>query len=585
MGQAFTVNLCLDTATPVRGITVWISHDTTKLNFGSASPGALFNGANIGWWRVNTTDTPGTTRVECIIFGGGQYITGPGNLLNITYTATAGDFCTLQVSDIELYHHETGLILPNVSTTNGNVIIGSQLAYARATCWLQGPYGEGRMAAGVDGCLPLVSPFPSAPQAVDSIPDGAVDWMLVQLRTTPSGNALYSQSVLIFSDGSLRSAGKPYLIFMGTPPGNYYLVVHHRNHLAAMSAVPVSFVGNGSPVLCDLTSLDSIYGRAGMAEIAGGVFALASGDADQDGGVYPSDRNNFWRVQTGMSGYLPADFNLDGNVFPSDLNNYWRGNSGLASQVPDASLPIRADLQTRGGIQFYVANTEMVDIAGESYLEYDVLASGSQAGQRLGTGILLINYNPAVFGNHLHNSGSIVVTRESLLLTQPFSLYGLIVNDNSSSRVAITFEYMFVAGWGNILGTEPQSLVHVRMKVQSFGGETGISFAQNLMAGQQYTDDNSTLFSPVLAQDTLNIYLPLAPAGITLNVLDGILYIGWQAQPNCEYTVYSASSLMLDDWIVEASGLLQPGWQAAMTSPSRFFRVTATGIAERRLGE
>lgn len=585
LGQAFTVNLRLDTATPVRGVTVWISHDTSRLSFGSATQGALFNGTSIGWWRVNTTDTPGTTRVECIIFGSGQYVTGPGNLLNLTYTATSGDFTTLHVTGIELYHYQTGLVMPDVATHDADVIIAGQVAYAKAKCWLEGPYVDGRMNAGVGGRLPLASPYAGYPQSVATIPEGAVDWALIQLRATPTGNNLYSQSVFIFSDGTIRSAGKPYLIFIGAAPGNYYLIVRHRNHLAAMSAAPMAFAGSGVPALCDLTSLDSIYGRAGMTEVAGGIYALAAGDADQDGGVYPSDRNNHWRVQTGMSGYLSADFNLDGNVFPSDLNNYWRGNSGMASQVPEGFASQRANHPTRGGIQYHLANAEVVDIAGESFFEFDVLASGSQASQRLGTGILLINYNPAVFGNNLQSAGNITITRGSLLVTQPIAFYGLIVNDNSANRVAITFEYLFTAGWGNILSAAPQTLVHVRMKVRHFGGDTGISFAQSLMAGQQYTDDNSTLFYPVLAEDTANIYLPLAPADITICAQNGILSLGWQAQPNCEYTVYSASSLALNDWMVEASGLLQPGWQTAMATPSRFYRVTASGITDRRLGE
>ena len=331
--QAFTVNIRLDTATPVRGVAVWIAHDTTKLSFNSASRGALFNGLNVGWWRVNTTDTPGTTRVECIIFGS-QYTTGPGNLINLIYTANAGDFSVLQITGIELYDYQTGLVMPDVQTFSGNVIIGSQVAYASLKCWLEGPYANGGMSTLLGSLIPLTSPYPSAPASVSHIPTDVVDWMLVELRSSATGAALYSQSVFLQRDGYLRSPGKPFVIFMNVLPGQYYTVLRHRNHLAAMSTAAVRYAGSGSPDLFDYSSLNNIYGRSGVKETEAGIYALAAGDSDQDGGVYPSDRNLVWRVQSGMSGYLNGDFNLDGNVFPSDLNNFWRINSGMSSQVP-----------------------------------------------------------------------------------------------------------------------------------------------------------------------------------------------------------------------------------------------------------
>lgn len=335
--QAFTVNVRLDTATQVRGVAIWISHDTSKLNFISASRGSLFTGANVGWWVVNTTDTPGTTRIECIIFGAGLFVTGPGNLLNVNYTPTSGDFASLNITEVRLYEPQAGLVIPGVTSTNGNVIIGSQTAYVRAKCWLQGPYLGAWMKSDLRSVMPLSSPYTEAPASVSAIPDGAVDWMLVELRSSASGSVVARQSVFIHQDGTLRSLSKPFIIFMNIPAGNYFVVLRHRNHLAVMSANAVLLAGSGSPGLIDLTVLDNIYGRGGVIEKEPGVYVLAAGDADQDGGVYPTDRNLYWRVQAGMSGYYSADFSLDGNVFPSDVNLFWRPNSGMATRVPTAA--------------------------------------------------------------------------------------------------------------------------------------------------------------------------------------------------------------------------------------------------------
>lgn len=334
VNQSFSVNVRLDTATQIRGLTIHLSHDTTKLNFGSASQGALFNGSNVGWWIVNTSDTPGTTRVECIIFGQGEYISGPGNLLNLNYTPTSGDYTTLTISAIELYHPQTGLAMPDISTENGSVIIGNQAAYAKIKCWLEGSYVGGYMKSDLGTLLPLSSPYPSAPGSVNSIPADIVDWMWVELRSTATGSPITTQAVFIRNDGAIISPGKAFLIFMNIPPGSYYVIVRHRNHLAVMSSGPVIFSGTGNPVLFDFSALNNVYGRTGVVEKEAGVYVMAAGDADQDGGIYPADRNNFWRAQSGTHGYLSGDFNLDGNVFPSDLNNYWRLNSGMGTNVP-----------------------------------------------------------------------------------------------------------------------------------------------------------------------------------------------------------------------------------------------------------
>jgi hypothetical protein len=143
-----------------------------------------------------------------------------------------------------------------------------------------------------------------------------------------------SKSAWLGSDGWLRLPDKPYLILMNSSPEPWYVVVRHRNHLAAMSSSAINFGSSGSPPILDLSDITSIYGGGGVKEVETGIVALASGDANQDGAVNPNDCNSYWRLQTGLSGYYSADFDLDGFVAPSDLNSMWRINTGLISMVP-----------------------------------------------------------------------------------------------------------------------------------------------------------------------------------------------------------------------------------------------------------
>lgn len=332
LSQPFVVGVNLDTITAIRGYAITVNFDTTILQFSSATRGSLFTGANVGWWRVNT-DLPGVVRVECIIFGAGLYVTGPGNLINLTFTAISGEYTDLLISSTELYD-VTGVIIPNVTSTNGSIIIGVNPAYTTAKCWLEGPFNNGGMNTTINSILPLASPYTSAPLTVTSIPNNVVDWVLVELRSAYNGVAVKSQSAFLYSDGYIKSPGKPFLVFYNTTPGNYYMVVSHRNHLSVMSHNTVSLVGNGTPTVIDFSNYNNIYGHGGVKQVSTGVYAMAAGDADHNNNVSPSDRNGYWRIQTGLSGYLSADFDLNGNVSPSDLNRYWRVNTGLGTSVP-----------------------------------------------------------------------------------------------------------------------------------------------------------------------------------------------------------------------------------------------------------
>ncbi len=330
--QDFVEYVRLDTQTQIRGCMVRLNYDPEKVTFVSAEKGGIWTGFSSFWWRC-VHETSSRVRIECIIMGAGLSVTGPGDMLEVTFTAIAGDYTSVYLSDLELYDID-GYPIPGSDYLDGDVLIGSSFSYAKVRCWLQGPYSGGAMLTGQNDLLPLASPYGADPITTDSIPSDVVDWVLMELRATPSGAAVLSKSLWLGADGYLRSPGISIVALPETLPGPYHVVLRHRNHLAMMSAAGFGFSTAGTPAELDLTEPANIYGEGGTALIEPGVAALIAGDADANGAVGPSDRNMHWRPQSGSSGYLSADFNLNGEVAPSDLNNCWRLNTGLASQVP-----------------------------------------------------------------------------------------------------------------------------------------------------------------------------------------------------------------------------------------------------------
>ena len=211
--------------------------------------------------------------------------------------------------------------------------------------FLQGPFSGGAMTTTLDTCglIPRTSDsaysaatYGYAASTVSSIPNASiVDWLLVELRSDTAGaTKMAGRAGFLKSDGTVVDIdGASPLSFTGVSPGNYYVVVRHRNHLAIMSAVAVAL--SSTSALYDFTTAHTqAYGTNAMAALAGGAFGMIAGDVNQDGIVKynlgANDRALVYvrigsnSVNTTVSGYYPEDVNLDG-VVKYNLSNNDRG--------------------------------------------------------------------------------------------------------------------------------------------------------------------------------------------------------------------------------------------------------------------
>jgi hypothetical protein len=193
------------------------------------------------------------------------------------------------------------------ATSSGNFTIGTS-ATLNLTAYMQGYYtGSGTMTS-----VLLNQGISSDPNEVDTI--------TVELYDGATGTSLEASAQgVIMTDGTVS------LSLPADVVGNdYYIAVKHRNTVATWSAAAVTF---SSTTSYDFTSAASQAFGDNMIEVETGVFAMFTGDINQDEFIDPFDYPSFELDNvTFAGGYLATDLNGDGFVDPFDypvfeLNN------------------------------------------------------------------------------------------------------------------------------------------------------------------------------------------------------------------------------------------------------------------------
>jgi len=140
------------------------------------------------------------------------------------------------------------------------------------------------------------------------------DTIKVQLRSQSSPNAsVLSANVLLSTNGTASISIPPSLI-----GGNYYIAVYHRNSLETWSSSAIAITANTS--FDFTTSSSQAYGAASMKQVEAGVWALYSGDHNQDGAITPSDLGSVATEASLFSfGYINTDLTGDGAIDGFDL--------------------------------------------------------------------------------------------------------------------------------------------------------------------------------------------------------------------------------------------------------------------------
>ena len=116
---------------------------------------------------------------------------------------------------------------------------------------LEGAYAGSNMNASITETVPNQQPFNTAPwsyvgteTASVTVGSDIVDWVFVELRTgaSPSTatNIVQTKAGLLKSDGTIVDADGFTNLNFGVAPGNYYIVIYHRNHLPIITPTAIT---------------------------------------------------------------------------------------------------------------------------------------------------------------------------------------------------------------------------------------------------------------------------------------------------------------------------------------------------------
>ncbi|MBS1551448.1 MAG: hypothetical protein JST15_05200 [Bacteroidetes bacterium] len=245
---------------------------------------------------------------------------------------TAGNF--FKVNNITAFKEYSG---------GGQFCIGDFGTTINVKVYLEGPYiGGGLMRTDLnsDGLIPLAQPFNdpqynyNGTESVGSIPAGVVDWVYLEIRSTDNGVAIPGgrRAAFVKDNGSVVDLdGINPVKITGILPGNYYVVVGHRNHLPIMSANAIPL--NTSSILFDFSAnASNVYGGE-EADLGSGVLGMYSGDANKSFLISAADytivTNNLLSTN-----YNNGDLNLSGVVTAADYP-YITRNLLKSSNVPN----------------------------------------------------------------------------------------------------------------------------------------------------------------------------------------------------------------------------------------------------------
>ena len=207
-----------------------------------------------------------------------------------------------------------------------------------ARAWLDGAFvpAQERMRDDLRtaGLIPTTDPYGNgttvAPTVLAITGDNAVvDWVRVELRIHPeNGGAVASAAGLLQRDGDIVAADGSSPLGFYAAPGNYHVVVKHRNHLGIMSALPITLLSTPTGLDLRLPGTAAYVRGAPFTDaprkVVGSWVTLWSGNVAPDDRLrYTGAGNDRDPILTAIggttptaiaTGYTNADVNLDGVI-------------------------------------------------------------------------------------------------------------------------------------------------------------------------------------------------------------------------------------------------------------------------------
>lgn len=152
------------------------------------------------------------------------------------------------------------------------------------------------------------------------------DWIEISLRNISNIGALYepviSVSAFLLTDGTICDVeGNPYIRFKNLNTSDFYILVHHRNHIGIMSSTAITLSSSSLTMpTWDATNINNIYHQ--NAAIVGGKAALYMGMTVWGSSVVDGASMSQLKIDVPKPlGYHNSDINMDGVVDGNDITN------------------------------------------------------------------------------------------------------------------------------------------------------------------------------------------------------------------------------------------------------------------------
>lgn len=155
----------------------------------------------------------------------------------------------------------------------------------------------------------------------NSLPSNAVDWVLVEIRSTSNINTVFDRKAfLLRNDGYLMDiTGSTSLSF--NISGTRYIAVYHRSHLGMLSSTPINLTGGNIDFTTSVDKADGIE----QQKMVNGNAVMFAGDYDGNGLINSSDFNLWGSNSSAVQVYYTHDG--DGNGLINNLDyNLWDVN-------------------------------------------------------------------------------------------------------------------------------------------------------------------------------------------------------------------------------------------------------------------
>lgn len=181
--------------------------------------------------------------------------------------------------------------------------------------------------------IPTQQPFQQAPwnytgqEQVSSTNDFAtdlVDWVLVEVRAQNQQTIVARKAAWLLTNGNVVEPSSTASILRFPNLDNnetYSIIIRHRNHLAIMTANPVTVSNNVLTV--DFTVPQNVLGGTRqLTALQNGLYGLIAGDFNSDGVINVTDFNFFIAEIGKTNEYVASDVDLNRSVTVADFNLY-----------------------------------------------------------------------------------------------------------------------------------------------------------------------------------------------------------------------------------------------------------------------